>query len=225
VGREALEKGPLLIFGAVLVRTYVYVDGFNFYYGAVRNTPYKWLDFKALFTHLLPPNYQILKIKYFTAWVRPTPNDPDKSIRQRTFVRALKSHIPEIEVFLGHFLSHPTSMPLVQPVGNQQFAHVIKTEEKGSDVNLAVHVLNDSWLDVYDCAVIVSNDSDLAEALSLVKTQHNKRIGVITPHKGKQSRELIQYADFVRRVRTGVLQVSQLPDPIPNTSIRKPSTW
>lgn len=30
---------------------------------------------------------------------------------------------------------------------------VVKTEEKGSDVNLAVHLLNDAWLDVYDCAV------------------------------------------------------------------------
>ena len=37
-----------------------------------------------------------------------------------------------------------------------------KTEEKGSAVNLAVHLLNDGWLDAYDCAVVISNDSDLA---------------------------------------------------------------
>lgn len=35
------------------IRTYVYVDGFNFYYGAVKGTRYKWLDFKALFGHIL----------------------------------------------------------------------------------------------------------------------------------------------------------------------------
>ena len=28
--------------------TYVYVDGFNLYYGAVKRTPLKWLDIKAL---------------------------------------------------------------------------------------------------------------------------------------------------------------------------------
>ena len=50
-----------------------------------------------------------------------------------------------------------------------EFTQVYKTEEKGSDVNLALHVLNDAWLDQYDCAVIVSNDSDLAESLRLVK--------------------------------------------------------
>ena len=65
--------------------------------------------------------------------------------------------------------------------GNQHAAQVIKTEEKGSDVNLAVHLLNDSWLDVYDCAVVVSNDSDIAEAMRLARHHHGKLIGLITP--------------------------------------------
>ncbi len=29
-------------------KTHVYVDGFNIYYGAVRKTPYKWLDLAKL---------------------------------------------------------------------------------------------------------------------------------------------------------------------------------
>ena len=106
-----------------------------------------------------------------------------------------------------------------------KFANVVKTEEKGSDVNIAVHLLNDAWLDLYDCAVIVSNDSDLAESLKLVKTQHKKRIGLVTPGKSHPSKELMQYADFVKRIRTGVLAASQLPDPIPGTTIHKPASW
>ena len=58
---------------------------------------------------------------------------------------------------------------------------VIFTEEKGSDVNLALHFLDDAWLDNYDCGVIISNDSDLAEAVRLVKVRHNKIIGIINP--------------------------------------------
>ena len=77
--------------------------------------------------------------------------------------------IPEISIYYGHFLSHVVSAPLARPTHNQRFADIIKTEEKGSDVNLAVHILNDCWLDKYDCAVIVSNDSDLAESLRLIK--------------------------------------------------------
>jgi uncharacterized LabA/DUF88 family protein len=58
---------------------------------------------------------------------------------------------------------------------------VWKNEEKGSDVNLALQLLNDAWQGAYDCAVVVSNDSDLAEALMLVKQQHRKLIGLVAP--------------------------------------------
>lgn len=224
MGRGASKGAPAYL-GAVTLRTYIYVDGFNFYYGAMRGTPYKWLDFLALFKLILKPHHDILKIKYFTALVRSTPDDPGKQIRQHTFLRALEAYTPQVEIFLGHFLSHPVSAPLAVPTSDKKYAKVIRTEEKGSDVNLAVHLLNDSWLDLYDCAVIVSNDSDLAEALRLVKAQNKKMLGVITPHKGPQSRQLLEYANFVGRIRTGALRASQLPDIIPGTKIHKPSSW
>jgi hypothetical protein len=64
------------------MKTYIYIDGFNFYYGAVRNTPYKWLDFKALFSNLLQPQHNIACIKYFTANVSGK-IDPTQPIRQQ----------------------------------------------------------------------------------------------------------------------------------------------
>jgi hypothetical protein len=88
-----------------------------------------------------------------------------------------------------------------------------------------VHLLNDAWLNKYDCAVVVSNDSDLAESLKLVKEQHGKLIGLITPGKHHPSKELLKYADFVKKIRKGVLSKSQLPDIIPNTDISKPLDW
>ena len=62
----------------------------------------------------------------------------------------------------------------------------------------------ESWLDAYDCAVIVSNDSDLADSLRLVKEQHKKLIGLITPGAPlrKTSRQLAKYADFIKPIRT-----------------------
>jgi uncharacterized LabA/DUF88 family protein len=212
------------------MRTYVYIDGFNFYYGAVKNTPYKWLDFKRLLQHLLDPKHQLLSIKYFTAIVTGK-IDPAQPVRQETFIRALVKHIPEISVHYGTFLSHNVFQPLSYPIDKKvfqkelRFANVTRTEEKGSDVNLAVQLLNDAWLNVYDCAVVVSNDSDLAEALRLVKSQHKKMVGLLTPWRYYPSRELARYADFVKRIREGAMRVSQMPDPIPGTSIHKPSTW
>jgi len=123
-------------------------------------------------------------------------------------------------------LTHEVFAPLAEPTENRRTIKIIKTEEKGSDVNIAVHLLNDAWLNNYDCAVIVSNDSDLAESMRLVKEHHpNKIVGLIMPGKGHPSRELMKHADFVKRIRTGILELSQLPNPIPGTNIYKPTNW
>jgi len=207
------------------LRTSVYVDGFNFYYGAVRHTPYKWLNPGSLFRHLLGPQNQLTRIKYFTARIQPTPHDPDVHLRQDAYLRALQVACPLLELQFGHFLRHNIWMEHANPPPAK--VEVWKNEEKGSDVNLALQLLNDAWQDNYDCAVIVSNDSDLAEALRLVKTQHHKLIGLVTPGapKRKTSQQLQQYADFVKPIRTWMLQNSQLPSPIAGTGIHKPSSW
>jgi hypothetical protein len=88
-------------------------------------------------------------------------------------------------------------------------------------------VLNDAWIDAYDCAVIVSNDSDLAESLRLVKQQSRKLLGLITPGAParKTSRQLAMHADFVRTIRPAAFASSQLPSPIPGASIHRPIRW
>ncbi len=227
------------------IRTYIYVDGFNLYYRSLKDTPYKWLDLKTLFSHLLRPENSIDKIKYFTTMVSGK-LDPNKPIRQETYIRAIEKYNPEISVYYGHFLSNEIKAPLADTVPPQrikvkinqggkqniiyaqafpnQLVRIVKTEEKGSDVNIAVHLLNDAWLDKYDCAVVVSNDSDLAESLKIVKEGKKKSIGIITPVKFR-SKELIKYASFIKRIRSGVLSVSQLPNPIPGTNLYKPASW
>ncbi len=207
------------------MRTFVYVDGFNLYYGALKGTPWKWLDPPTLFARVLQPHHDILKVKYYTARVSGTPADQSKPQRQDVYLRALRHYRSEVEVYFGHFLSHPVTAPLARPVDRERTARVIRTEEKGSDVNLAVHLLNDGWLDSYDCAVVVSNDSDIAEAMRLVRQQHGKRIGLVTPGNRGASRQLLAHADFARRIRSGGLRQAQLPDPIPGTGIRKPAGW
>lgn len=215
------------------MRTYIYIDGFNFYYGVVKNSSYKWLDFMALFKKVLKPEHDILAIKYFTARVSGK-FDPNQPLRQKTFIRALEKHIPELSVYYGQFNSHTINAPLAHPISEKtfgqsiKFANITKTEEKGSDVNLAVHVLNDAWKDKYDCAVIVSNDSDLAESLRLIKEQNKKKIGVILPStdgKRHPSRALSQYANFTKSILKSTLKACQLPDPIPGTNITKPTDW
>jgi len=219
------------------MRTTVYVDGFNLYYGELKGTPYKWLDPQELFSKVLAATNQITAIKFFTARVQPTPSDPDINIRQDAYLQALATCCPLIQVHFGHFLRHKVRMGNAHPP--PATLEVFKTEEKGSDVNLALHLLNDAWQDAYDCAVIVSNDSDLCEAMGLVKKHHPQKIlGLITPgstkaglKKRKTSRQLAAHADFQRPIRQSALQTSQLPAAIPlpgplaGTTISKPAAW
>jgi uncharacterized LabA/DUF88 family protein len=206
-------------------RTILYIDGFNFYYGAVRGTPWKWLDPASLFQKVLGPQNLLVKVRYFTARVQPSPRDPDVNLRQDAYLRAIQTYCPLVELHFGHFLRHPLRMENANPPPAS--VEVWKNEEKGSDVNLALHMLNDAWLDAYDCAVVVSNDSDLAESMRLVKAQSRKLIGLVTPGAPtrKTSRQLQMHADFVRPIRRWMLEQSLLPNPIPGTTIHKPPGW
>lgn len=73
----------------------------------------------------------------------------------------------------------------------QQWVEVLKVEEKGSDVNLATTLVNDSWKDLFDCAVIISNDGDLAEALRIVSQERHKQIVLLTPPRFKKKRSKV----------------------------------
>ena len=80
---------------------------------------------------------------YFTAHVKSLPNSPDAPARQQIYLRALRT-LRNLEIIYGHFLSHHVRMPLANPgLGQPKTVEVIKTEEKGSDVNLAIHLLHD----------------------------------------------------------------------------------
>ncbi|NWG25014.1 MAG: NYN domain-containing protein [Pseudorhodoplanes sp.] len=193
------------------MRTHVYVDGFNLYYGALRKTPFKWLDLEKLCNTVLKAT-PITAIKYFTARVAARANDPDQSVRQEVYLRALATN-PKIEIYFGHFLSHSVRMPICDGQGNcnGQYATVLKTEEKGSDVNLAAHMLLDAHYNRFDQAIVVSNDSDLLTPIRFVRREFGKRVGVLNPHR-RQSQVLLREADFVRPIREGALKVSQFPE-------------
>ncbi len=207
------------------MKTYVYVDAFNLYFGCVKNTPYKWLDLSKLCAILLP-QHQIERIKYFTAYVKALPNNPDAPRRQQSYIRALQT-LSHFEIVYGHFLSHNVRMPLAHPiVGQPRTVEVLKTEEKGSDVNLAVQLLHDAYQNRYESAVVISGDSDLLSAVQIVKNELGKPVGVLNPQK-RPSRMLQQHATFYKHIRPGVLAASQFPRVLKDQhgTFNKPLEW
>jgi uncharacterized LabA/DUF88 family protein len=175
--------------------------------------------------NLLNEDNEIVKIKYFTARVKARTYDVTAPERQNAYLRALKQNCKNLEIHYGSFRQDKTRMANANPPPNT--IEVIKTEEKGSDVNLAVSVLNDAWLNSYDCAVVVSNDSDMEGALKLVKAHHpQKIIGVITPGaRVRTSQKLKKHSDFTKTIRTVHLENALLPRDISEIGISKPDEW
>lgn len=208
------------------MRTRVYIDGFNLYYGCLKGTGHKWLDIHALCVALLPRN-QVELVRYFTATISSRPNDPDQATRQQTYFRALAT-VPQVQIHLGHFLTHPVTMPAAADwlAGRYRPVQVVKTEEKGSDVNLATHLLMDALDNKFDCAVIVSNDSDLKEPISLVRHRFGKTIGILNPQQ-RVSRALQPLAHFIKPIRGGALANAQFPASLTDRvgTFQKPARW
>jgi hypothetical protein len=204
------------------VRANVYVDGFNLYYGCLKGTPFRWLDLGKLARFLLP-KHDIHRIRYFTAKVTAWPSDPQQPQRQEAYLRALGT-IPNLTIHLGHYLTHTVRMPAANPPPST--VEVIKTEEKGSDVNLATLLLVDAFGHDFDAAAIISGDSDLQLPISIVRNDLKLPVGVFSSPR-RRSHVLQQTATFYRPIRDGVLRAAQLPPTLTDQhgTITKPSSW
>lgn len=209
---------------AVLL-TNVYIDGFNLI-GALKGTPYKRLDLDALCRRLLP-KHELGRIRYFTAIVAARPHDLSRPDRQRVYLRALAT-MPHVSVHLGHFLTSTVRMPLVAPPpGGPRTVEVVKTEEKGSDVNLATYLLADAFRQDCQAAVVITNDSDLAEPIRVVRHELGLPVGIVNPgDPRKRSRALLDVT-FFKQLRPSILPRWQLPDELTDKhgTIRKPDRW
>jgi uncharacterized LabA/DUF88 family protein len=211
------------------MRTWVYVDGFNLYYRCLKGTTFKWLDLKVFCQLHLESSNVIERIKYYTADVS-AKIDPTSPARQRTYLNALMT-LPEIEIIKGNFLFGEKTAVLVDPrhirlLGTDR-VRVHKVEEKGSDVNIAAHLVLDSCRNVFDVAVIISNDTDLVEPLRIATQELGKTVGLICPAP-KAHTSLVRYASFVRHVSKPRLHQAQFPPAVYASDGRvfqKPQGW
>ncbi|MDR2984644.1 MAG: NYN domain-containing protein [Nocardiopsaceae bacterium] len=204
----------------------VYVDGFNLYYGCLKGTKYKWLNIDQLFRTLLP-RHEIRRIRYFTARISARPDKPDSPTRQDAYLRALKT-LPNVSIHMGKFLQSSVRMPLAHPRPGRKTVEVIKTEEKGSDVNLATYLLIDAFRGDSDFAVVVSNDSDLCEPIRLAHKEYKVPVGLLCPHKRTSYALSKLNPAFIKVIRPGPLSASQFPAIVKDgrgRKIHKPTSW
>lgn len=93
-------------------------------------------------------------------------------------------------------------------------------------MNLASHLLRDAHGKRFEVAVIVTNDSDLAEPVRIVAQELGLPVGLLSPHQF-HGRELRQYATFIKRIRQGDLAACQFPKTLTDRkgTLAKPSGW
>jgi hypothetical protein len=115
----------------------------------------------------------------------------------------------------------------VHPENGARSIEVWRTEEKGSDVNLATYLLADGFEGQYDLAIVISNDSDLRLPIQAVRRRLGLTVGVLNPIRQSPSAALRQVASFVRPIRNGPLSASQFPSILRDEqgAFRKPSSW
>ena len=207
-----------------LPRPFVYVDGFNLYYG-LRRSRFKWLNLRALLERVMKKN-EIERIYYFTALVKPRPEDPRQDVRQQTYIRVLET-LAGLNVEYGNFRSEEREMRRADGYGTLRMRW---SKEKGSDVNLATRLMDDFHHDRFEAAAVVSDDSDLVAPIRIINQVRTRPVGIVTPPKGKDkpARELADVAAFRYRITMTAIRESQFPVSVTDSEgnkIHRPQEW
>ena len=205
-----------------------YIDGWNFYYGAVRNRPsLKWVNPRAMLERLLP-HESITTIRYFSAPLIKSVADPGALARRSVYFRALAT-ISGLVIHEGRMAVRTKRGVMLPKSAPAQIATIEVFEEKRTDVNIASHLLMDAFGGRYDAAVVVSNDSDLTTPIEMVVNRLGKRVIVVNPYPARrQSSELRRAASqTIPEINASVLRASQFSDRLTDArgSFTRPRAW
>ena len=204
-------------------RVAVYIDGFNLYHSlvdAAAKSPMgnrlKWFDIQKMLLNKVSENKTIVSVKYFTALFP----DAGKSDRHKRYIKVLED--TGIEVVHGRFKPRIRYCPRCKRNFNTH-------EEKRTDVNIALHLLNDFYSNTYDTAIIVSGDTDLIPAIHMIKkANYMKKIGIIFPYN-RFNKEFRGVATFLNKIKMTDIETAILPDPYvlssTGVSLTKPTSW
>jgi uncharacterized LabA/DUF88 family protein len=237
------------------MKTRVYIDGYNLYYGCLKKTPYKWLDLvKSFENHILPQSTpphctaSNVNIKYFTSDIKEKASFDTTSVAdQNAYHRALEASYPEqkLEIIKGYFSIADEFAFLIdkfEPKTHPKHCERVKVwklEEKQTDVNIAIHGLFDVLTDdTLEQIVFVTNDTDLAPVLKMISETNKVVIGIVVPINDKNDRPastmLTDHSDwFAPNINTDSLRKAALPRVIYESvrqsklrkSIVKPESW
>ena len=206
------------------MRVQAFIDGFNLYHAIDTLTKkdsskkyYKWLDLRLLMNAYIKPSTEILdNVYYFSAYAKWLPKSCK---RHENYINALKAH--NVEIILGHFKKKTKRCLSCNATWETH-------EEKESDVNLCIHLLQNAHLDKFDKAIIVASDSDMVPVIEMIKKSFpHKEIMVLTPPNRYQIAREIRSKVTTIKIGEKQLKNSILPHRISyqGKTITKPERW
>ena len=170
---------------------------------------------------------------YFTSRIKTYPHDQAAVERQKIYLQAL-STLDGLRIQEGFYNKNRTWAPFVNdecrdcttfPGGR---AHIMKLEEKRSDVNIATAMLWGAFQNNADMFVLISGDSDFIGPIELICHKLGKQVVVFNPHANRRT-ELARYATYCADIPAELALQHQLPDEIPvgthGNVIRRPAAW
>ncbi len=203
-------------------RIAVYIDGLNLYYG-MRDKGwrrYYWLDAQRLSENLLRPRQRLQFVRYFSAKLLPDYTPAARVERQNAYLQALAS-LPKVRIQYGLHIPQTITCPRCGAASRTY-------EEKMTDVNIAVALLEDANNNLFDTAILISADSDLTRPIEVVRQKFaDKRVIAAFPPK-RHSQRLRNVANESFTIGRRLIARSQLPDPVAKPDgypVAKPARW
>ncbi len=227
-----------------IMRVFIYIDGFNFYHLRLkRQRGFRWLDLGALGRIITPDATSEIRVNYYTARVS-SKIDASAPARQQAYLSALGT-VPNVHIHYGNFLFSEKMAFLCQPPESSpsdyiwnlpppRLVKIAKAEEKGSDVNLASHLVRDALLDRFDQALVLSNDTDLIEPIRIVTREVAKPVGIVAPcHQRERGRpipspSLQKVSTFIVQIDDHQLAAAQFPAQViraDGSIVERPLNW
>lgn len=205
--------------------TLAYVDGFNLYHLALRATQHRWIDPKILLENVLGQPGAIDLLKFYTANVS-AKIDIEAPRKQQVYLSALET-LNYVRIHKGSFQVH-NKWRKIANYHDDTFkptpvvVKVVNPEEKGSDVNLGVHLVRDAFTKQFEQAVVCTNDTDLCEPIRIVVQEIGLPVFLITPDNSAgrlgstaaKLKTVVASPAHVFHMREQHMRTAALPSPI-----------
>ncbi|MGD0613930.1 MAG: NYN domain-containing protein [Verrucomicrobiota bacterium] len=211
-------------------RCIIYMDAFNWYFGIFQHRPaWKWLNVQSFF-EALRLDEDVVAVKFFTALVEPVKHVSQRRDRQKRYLKALGT-LPKVKIILGKYQERTVTCQARDCMRHLEYQ---VPEEKKTDVNIAVNLLEDAFRGLTDSMVIVSGDSDLEPAVEWVRRNRPQiKITVYIPvlEDERQQRRNDNYhrmgvtckplplADIPRHVFPATIQMNE------KEAVARPAEW